>query len=174
MFAHPDKNVERLGIEPGMKVADLGTGSGHYALAAARLIGVHGRVYAVDVVKDMLSRLKKEAEQSHLHNIDVVWGNAEKLGGTTLRDASVDRVIMSNVLFQLEDRAQIGGEVRRILKPGGLALIIDWTGSFGMMGPHPDRVVADVAAKAIFEKAGLAYEREFSAGDHHYGLVFKR
>lgn len=174
MFADPQKNVERLGIEPGMKVADIGTGSGHYAIAAARLTGVHGSVYAIDVVKDMLARLSKEAERSHLHNINVVWGNVEKVGGTTLREATVDRVIISNLLFQLEDKAHIADEIKRILKPGGLVLVIDWTGSFGMMGPHPDHVVTATQAKALFEKSNLHFEREFSAGEHHYGLVFRR
>ena len=48
-FANPQKNILQMGLSEGMKVGDLGSGSGHYALSVARIVGEHGRVYAVDV-----------------------------------------------------------------------------------------------------------------------------
>ncbi len=48
-FSDPQKNLERIGIPQGITVVDLGAGSGHYAIGAARLVGKEGRVYAVDV-----------------------------------------------------------------------------------------------------------------------------
>lgn len=174
MFADPEKNIERFGLEPGHTVADIGTGSGYYAIAAGKAVGPKGHVYAVDIIKDMLLKLKKEAEQSHLRNISVVWGNAERVGGTTLKDSFIDRAVVSNILFQLDSRDQIAQEVKRILKPGGKVLVVDWTDSFGMLGPSPESVVTAKAARDLFEKGGLTFEREFNAGSHHYGLVFKK
>lgn len=173
-FAHPETNTAQFSIDPGMKVADFGAGSGHYTLALARQVGDRGRVYAIDVVKDLLTRLKREGERAHLHNIDIIWGDIEKSGGTTLAPALVDRVVISNVLFQTEDKVGVAHEALRILKEGGRAFIIDWSDSFGGLGPHFSHVIAELDAKKIFKEAGFIFERSFSAGSHHYGLVFRK
>jgi len=71
----------------GMKVADVGAGSGFYSLEAARKVGSSGRVYAIDVQKNLLERLRSQAISEGLGNVEVVWGNAEKIGGTKVREA---------------------------------------------------------------------------------------
>ena len=98
-FSDPSKNVAKLVLTDGMKVADFGCGSGHYSFAAARRVGSRGRVYAIDVQKDLLDKLKVQASHERLTNIDIVWGNFDEVGGTNLADAIVDAVIISNVLF---------------------------------------------------------------------------
>jgi len=49
MFSDPKKNIEQMQLEHGMKIADLGSGSGFYSLEAARVVGDGGKVYAIDV-----------------------------------------------------------------------------------------------------------------------------
>jgi precorrin-6B methylase 2 len=75
-----------LGVDLGMKVVDLGAGSGFYTIEAAKLVRSGGRVYAVDVQQDLLAKLKNSAALAGLRNIEVVWGNIEKIGGTKLRE----------------------------------------------------------------------------------------
>src|SRR3989344_1115259 len=98
MFSDPASNLAKLGLVDGQKVVDLGAGSGFYSIEAAKKVGSSGRVYAVDVQKDLLERLRSVATTNGVRNIEVVWGNAEKIGGTKLREALSDRVIASNVL----------------------------------------------------------------------------
>lgn len=173
MFSDPKKNLDQFGLNPGTFVADLGSGAGHYTLAAAKAVGGEGRVYAVDVLKDMLQKIKDEAHKIHLSNIETLWGNIEKLGGTRLADGSVDAVLVCNTLFQLEHKNDFPLEVKRILRPAGRVLLIDWKESFRGMGPHTDHVVSESSAKAMFEKAGFTFERSIPAGAHHYGLIFR-
>ncbi len=125
-FADPKSNVLQLGLREGMKVADLGAGSGHYAIAAAGAVGIDGRVYAVDVQEDVLKHALDAAHRMGLRNIELVWGNLENRGGTKLRDQSMDAVILSNVLFQIEHPQAVVEEIRRILKPAGACW--SWTG----------------------------------------------
>ncbi len=174
MFSDPQKNLEQFKLAPGRFVADLGSGAGFYAIPAAKMVGALGRVYAVDVLKDMLQKIKNQAESAQIHNIETLWGNVEKLGGTRLADASVDSVLICNSLFQLEDKTTFVLEVKRILKPAGRVLLVDWKESFGGMGPQPAHVVPESVARELFEKAGFVFERDISAGAHHYGLVLKR
>ena len=128
MFSDPQKNVALLGVDLGMRVVDLGAGSGFYSIEAAKKVGPSGRVYAIDVQQEMLSKLKNTAALAGLRNIEVVWGNIEKIGGTKLREGIADRAILSNTLFQIApgDRDNLALEVKRLVKPGGKFMVIDW------------------------------------------------
>lgn len=173
MFSNPQNNINMLGIDIGMKVADLGSGSGFYTIESAKIVGIRGRVYSIDVQQDLLDKIKNNAGLLGLHNVEIVWGNVEKIGGTKLREAVIDRAILSNTLFQIEekDRDNLVLEIKRILKPGGKILIIDWDNDSKL---GPEIKVKQDKAQAIFEKAGFIVERRFDAGDHHYGLILKR
>lgn len=172
-FADPIVNVHAIGIEPGMKVADFGAGSGAYALAAARVVGRSGKIYAVDVQKDLLTRIKHNATGEKMDWLEIVWGDFETYGGSHVKDASVDAVIISNVLFQLEHVHSALLEAKRILKKNGRLVIIDWSDSFGGMGPESTRVVSKQQALAYAKKAEFELLREFAAGAHHYGIILK-
>jgi ubiquinone/menaquinone biosynthesis C-methylase UbiE len=174
MFADPQKNIDQFGLMPGSHIADLGAGTGYYAVAAARAVGEKGRVYAVDVQNDLLEKLRKETQKLGLSNVEIVWGDAETLGGTKLAEMTLDGVIASNILFQIEDKKTFFEEIKRILKPGGRLYIIDWQESFGGMGPAAEAVVTKSAAREMAEGAHFVFERELRAGDHHYGLTFKK
>lgn len=171
MFSDPAVNLAKLGLNEGMKVVDLGAGSGFYTIEAAKRVGGSGRVYAVDVQKDLMERLRGVGVSQGLRNIEVIWGNVEKIGGTKLREALADRVIASNILFQIEKPDDFALEVKRILKPGGKVLIVDWSEASAL---SPKVIFPAMKAQALFEKAGFKLDQSFNAGDHHYGLVLVR
>lgn len=175
MFSDPEKNIEQFDLGKGNYVADFGTGSGHYAFAAAEAVGSSGRVYAIDVQKDLLEKLKNEARNvRHLGNLEIVWGDLDNLGGTRLRENSLDAVIASNVFFQLQKKENACLEIKRILKPGGRVLLIDWSSSFGGLGPQSNDVLSEEAAEKLFEKNGFKIDRTIDAGAQHYGIIFRK
>lgn len=155
-----------------MKVGDFGAGTGHYARAAAAIVGPSGKVYAIDVQEDILKHLKLNTHAHHQSTIETVWGDIEKAGGTHLRDASLDAVLLANVLFQVEDHDALLAEVKRTLKPGGKLMVVDWAGSYGGIGPAEDQVVTEHNAEAFFINGGFHKVKSFRAGPHHYGIVF--
>ncbi len=176
-FTSPADNAALIGLHDGMVVADLGAGTGHYCFALSEMMardGVKGTIYAVDVQKALLERLRLEAERRKLGNIQTLWGDFDTPGGSKLGDHICDAVILSNVLFQSEHRENLMKEVTRILKPGGQVLMIDWTDSHSGMGPHPDQVVTKQAGREMAEKVGLSVTKEFDAGSHHWGLLLKK
>lgn len=171
-FSNPLKNLEVLNIKEGSVVADFGAGVGHYVLPLADMVGEDGHVYAVDIQKDLLSRIKNESEIKGFKNLDTVWGDLEKEGGSKLKSSSLDYLIASNILFQLEHKAFFVKECSRVLKSGGKLLLLDWTDSFGGLGPKSDMIINEENAKKIFENEGFSLSKTFDAGAHHYGLVF--
>lgn len=161
-----------MALRDGMKVGDFGTGSGHYARAAAACVGPRGRVYAVDVQEDLLKHLKLNTHEHHLHTIETVWGDIEKPGGTHLRDLSLDAVILANTFFQVENRSALLKEIRRVLKAEGTLLVVDWAGSYGGIGPSPKHVVPEQEMETFFINGGFRKVKSFHAGPHHYAAVF--
>ncbi|MHB8709986.1 MAG: class I SAM-dependent methyltransferase [Minisyncoccota bacterium] len=171
-FSNPQENVLQLGLHEGMKVGDFGAGSGHYARAAAAVVGTGGKVYAIDVQEEVLKHLKLNTHERHQGIIETVWGDIEKPGGTHLRDATLDAVILANTLFQVENRFACLTEIKRVLKSGGKLMVIDWAGGYGGMGPSPDKIVPEHEAEAFFISGGFHKVKSLRAGPHHYGVIF--
>ena len=172
-FLDTQHNIQQFDLGEGMSVADLGSGSGFYAVESARAVGSEGRVYAIDVQKDLLERIKTSANAERLFNIEVIWGDIEKIGGTKLAGASIDAIIISNTLFQIENKDDFLSEIKRILRPKGKVLVVDWTDSFGGLGPHQGSVFTQGQTEELFKKNGFNVEKEISAGDHHYGIILR-
>lgn len=173
-FAHPTRNTRALQIQPGMRIADFGAGSGFYVFAIAEELANSGAVYAVDVQKELLRRISRTAQKEGLKNVHVLVADLEKQKSTKLADGTLDLVLMSNILFQLNDKRAALEEARRILKSSGALAVIDWSESFGGMGPQPKAVFSKDAAQKLLSESGFTLSRTFDAGAHHYGLILKK
>lgn len=172
MFSNPDTIISQAGITPGAVVLDVGAGIGAYSFACAKRIGTNGRVYALEVQKDLLVRLSNDAQKMHLNNIEVLWGDVERPNGTKLAKHSVDVVILANILFQLRDKESALKEITRILKPGGKVVVVDWSSSFGGLGPKQEDVITASQAEMLFVKNNFHRNGTLTAGSHHYGIIF--
>ncbi|MCE9541372.1 methyltransferase domain-containing protein [Candidatus Kaiserbacteria bacterium] len=173
-FAHPATNAAAFGVSRGMVVADFGAGSGAYVLEIAKILHGEGHVYAIDIQQDLLKRIRNDAHKRGYTNVEIVWGDLEKPGASKIADAHADLVLISNLLFQLDEKEPPFFEAYRILKPGGRLVVIDWSESFGGLGPVKKAVVKKETARAIAEASGFGFVHEFAAGAHHYGLVFAK
>lgn len=173
-FSDPQKIIKQFGLYEGMSVADFGAGAGAYTIASAREVGAEGRVYAVEVQKDFLLNIKKMASDAGLSNVEVLWGDIERNGKTKIKDHACDAVIVANVLFQVEDIEGTLSEIKRILKPEGRVLVVDWKDSFGGMGPQIDSLFPYDKARKYFEENEFSFLKNIDAGDHHYGFIAKK
>lgn len=173
MFSNPQNVLGQVHVDPGMITADFGCGLGYYTLVLSDLVGPSGKVFGYDIQKDLLGRLKTEITQKGIENIELIWADLDEPNSTKLKENTLDRVIMTNILFQVEDKKALIREAKRVLKKSGKVVVVDWMDSFGGLGPHKADVVKKEIAKRIFEEEGFVLEREINAGEHHYGLVFK-
>lgn len=174
MFSDPAHTIAQFDLQSGSRVADLGAGVGTLAVIIARAVGDAGKVYAVEVQKNLLDRLNNHAKEMRAHNVEAVWGDIERVKGTHLKDHAVDAVVVSNALFQVADKDGLTAETKRILKPGGRVLVVDWKESFRGMGPHIEQVITEPEARRLFEKAGFTFVKKIDAGAHHYGMIFRK
>lgn len=173
-FLHPSLAVRAAGVHEGLVVADFSGGAGHFARAAARAVGLEGVVWVVDLNRELLPRIKNLSVAEGWGNVEVMQGDVSREGGSFLPPESFDFIIAANLLFSLENKAAAVREMRRVLKPRGKVLLIDWQESFGGLGPHPGHVVAAAEAKALAAAAGFELVHDIPAGHYHWGFVARK
>jgi len=114
--------------KPGAVVADIGAGDGRYSFAAAEHVGEAGKVYATEIDKDKLQKLREEIKKRDLHNVAAVEsGEAE----TNLPASCCDAIFLRRVYHHLTKPFEFDASILRSLKPGGKLAIIDFP-------PHPE------------------------------------
>ncbi len=171
-FLAPEHIIRSFDLKPGDHVADFGVGHGHFVIALSRAVGGDGKVYAIDIQKSALDIVENRAKLEHLWNIETIRGDVEMPRGSKLKDRFVDFVLAANILFQIEERAALFAEARRILVQNGRFAVIEWDETPSSLGPPIASRIKKEAIKQLAASAGFAFDRECSAGSHHYGLLF--
>jgi ubiquinone/menaquinone biosynthesis C-methylase UbiE len=121
LFEHPEKLVQPY-VKDGQVAADLGCGSGYYALTLAELVGPTGKVYAVDLDEKAVRALGKKAEKNGYNNMEVHAVSAADI--SFIKNRSVDFVLANGLLCSMAaNRQSAVNEIKRILKPTGKAYI---------------------------------------------------
>ena len=124
--------------------------------------------------KELVEKIGNTARSKGLANIDPLWCDIEEPEGAKIVTGTLDAAILVNTFFQFDKKEAAAVEIARTLKAGGKLFVIDWSESFGGLGPQPGNVVTESETRAIFESNGFIFERNFDAGDHHYGLAFRK
>ncbi|MGX1899749.1 class I SAM-dependent methyltransferase [Thermolongibacillus altinsuensis] len=140
----PEKMVREFGIQKEDMVADLGAGNGFFTLPMALYAK---KVFAVDIEPKMLELLKERASEQGIENIELIESDLDHI---RLEDDSVDKALAAFVLHEVPNLERTLTEIKRILKPNGTLLIIEWEAVESEMGPPiHERIASDVlAAKA--------------------------
>ena len=108
--------LREAGVLPGMTVLDFGCGPGGFALAASKLVGPNGLVFALDRNPLAASMVQKAAERQDLHNLRTIL--ADEPSGVP--PGTVDFALLYDVLHALSDPGRILKGLRRALKPAGI------------------------------------------------------
>lgn len=168
-FLNPEKVLKELKLKKDITAVDFGSGSGGWVILLAGILE-DGKVYAIDILEEPLSALKSKAETERILNIKTIQSDVEKENGSTLSESSCDLILMTNLLFQVEDKEKVFEEAKRILKKRGKILVVDWLKN-SPLGPKQGKISAD-EIKKIAQKLGFKLKKEFEAGNYHYGLIF--
>jgi arsenite methyltransferase len=115
--------IETLGVKPGMKAADLGSGSGLFTRPIAKAAAPGGVVYAIDINDALLTIVDRSAKEQKIDNIRTVLGSADdpKL------PEPVDVILICDTLHHIENRPQYLKGLAKYLRPGGRVAIIDFS-----------------------------------------------
>lgn len=167
-FLEPQKILGKLSLKESFTAADFGCGSGGWVMPLAKKLK-QGKVYAIDILEEPLSALKSKLRVEGLFNVETIKSNVEKT--SKLRTGSCDFVLMSNLLFEADDKESMLREAERTLKTGGQILIVDWKIDAPLGPPHK---VSPNEVKKIAQKINLKIEKEFEAGIYHWGIILAK
>lgn len=173
-FLSPAKIVDAFDLPRGSIAADFGAGSGFYTLPLARTVGPEGKVYAFDVQKHTVDLIQSSARLAHLLQVEAMHANLELPRGSHLKDSAVDFVLVASILHQADDKSAVLGEAARVLKPGRAMAMIEWDDTKSFAGPPMALRISRAKGRELAESNGFILDREFAAGGHHYGLLFKK
>ncbi len=158
--------AELLALEPGMHVADVGAGNGEFGVALAERVGERGHVYIQEIDEGELGKIRKRVSRSGLSYVSVVEGRVDD---TMLPDQCCDAVLLRYVYHHVTEREAMLESLRRVVRPGGLVLVIE-RGESGGHGIPSDEIVADWTAHGF-----RVVERRVGWGGHedHSAVLFR-
>ncbi|MBA7685481.1 2-methoxy-6-polyprenyl-1,4-benzoquinol methylase [subsurface metagenome] len=140
-FFQPRKKVlAEVNIESGFNILDYGCGPGSYAVAAAKLVGETGMVYALDIHPLAVKQVRKTAASKGLANIETILSDC----ATGLPDESIDVVLFYDTLHKLNEPDKVLAELHRVLKPDGIL-------SFSDHHLKENEMISRITGKGLFQ-----------------------
>src|SRR5215469_5253947 len=163
---HVNRVMDILGIAPGKSVADIGAGSGWFAVRAARRVGSSGTVYAVDINPEAIRYIDSRVHRESLVNVKTILSKPDD---PLLPKETVDAVLLLKTYHEVADPIALLEHLRPALRPGARLGIIDRNGN-GTDHGVGQKIVVEEAARAGYR---LVQTYEFVKDDGmDYFLVF--
>jgi ubiquinone/menaquinone biosynthesis C-methylase UbiE len=168
-YQKPQEVITALDIKEGEVMADLGAGSGYFAFRLAEAVGKTGRVYAVDVNPDMVRHLNRRVRDMKVGNVVTILCAPDD---PLLADASVDRFFICDTWHHIEGHAKYLALLKRMLKPGGQVVMVDFKKTKTPVGPPMElRIDRDDLVREM-ETNGFQLAAEHTFLEYQYFLVF--
>ena len=168
-YQKPHEVMMALSLKPGETVADIGSGSGYFTLRIAAHVGDTGRVFAVDIDPAMIRFLNRRIRDAGVRNVQTILAEpADPL----LPDASVDRFVIVDTWHHIEKPLDYLALMRRMLKPGGQVVMIDFQKRELPLGPPMAMKIAREDLVRQMEANGFHLVKEHTFLPYQYFLVF--
>lgn len=165
----PAEVIAALKLKAGETIADIGAGSGFFAFRFAPHVGNAGRVYAVDTSADMVLHMNRRIRDLGLNNVITVLSAPDD---PLLQDTSVDRFFICNTWHHIPDRPKYLALMRKMLRPGGQIIIVDYRKEELPVGPPPEMKLSREEVLREMEVGGFKLVDDHKFLPYQYFLVF--
>ncbi|HYJ15166.1 MAG TPA: class I SAM-dependent methyltransferase [Candidatus Limnocylindria bacterium] len=168
-YQKPHEVLKALNIKPGETIADIGAGTGYFTFPLAHHVGDKGKVYAVDVSADMIRHINRRIRETKSANVVSILAD---LDDPLLPDRSVDRFFICDVWHHVENQTKYLTLMKKMLKPGGEIVMIDFHKKELPFGPPLQMKIAREDLIKQMETNGFRLSKEHKFLPHQYFLVF--
>jgi ubiquinone/menaquinone biosynthesis C-methylase UbiE len=168
-YQKPHEVIMALDIKEGETIADIGAGSGYFSFRLAHHVGDAGRVYAVDINPDMIIYMNRRIRDMRLKNIVTILAAPDD---PLLMDASIDRFFICDTWHHIENQVQYLARMKKMLKPGGQVIMIEFHKKELPVGPPVEMKIAREDLMRQMETNGFKLAKEFTFLPYQYFLVF--
>jgi ubiquinone/menaquinone biosynthesis C-methylase UbiE len=167
-YQKPHEVITALDLKPGEVIADIGSGSGYFTLRLAAHVGDTGRVYGVDIDPEMVRHLNRRVRDAGLHNVHVLLADPDD----PLLPEPVDRFLIVDTWHHIENQAKYLALMRKLLKPGGQVIMIDFQKKELPLGPPLAMKIAREDLIQQMATNGFHVVKEHTFLPYQYFLVF--
>lgn len=168
-WQRPKEVIEKLGITPGSRVADLGAGGGYFTWHLAEAVGPDGTVYAVDINETALGIIKKEMTARGATNVVPIYAAP----GDPKLPEPVDLVFSCDTYHHMKDRVAYFRSLARFLRPNGRVAILDFH-PHGFLSGFLGHGTVKTVVQWEMESAGYRLMADFDAIDSQHFQIFSR
>lgn len=147
--------MDRLGIMPGVRVADIGAGAGYYTVRLARRLGPSATIYAEDVSRDYQRDLAARLAREGVTGVTLVLGAPND---PKLPPASVDVALLSHVYHEIDNPYEFLYRLHAALAPGARVAVIDNDKPTAEHGTPPVLLRCEMAALGYRESDVVSLE----------------
>lgn len=174
-FLDAGKVLRYIGINEGDRFLDLGSGNGYFSIAASKIVGKDGTVYAFDVDEESIAQLKSEMAERKIANIEAsVVDITKKL---PLEDESISWAFMSNVMHGLVENDEADStlkEIARVTEHNGRLAVVEFKKQDSPMGPPLSIRLSPEDVEALARGYGFSGEKAQEVGPYHYAIVLRK
>jgi len=168
-YQKPHEVMTALDLQPGEVIADIGSGSGYFTLRLAAHVGDGGRVYGVDIDPEMVRHLNRRVRDASLRNVRVLLADPDD----PLLPEPVDRFLIVDTWHHIGDQAKYLALMRKMLKPGGQVVMIDFQKKELSWGPPLAMKIARENLIQQMEANGFQLVKEHTFLPYQHFLVFE-
>jgi len=168
-YQKPHEVIHALNLKSGEVIADIGAGSGYFTFHLARHVGDKGKVYAVDVSPDMILHINRRIRELKASNVITLLADPDD---PLLPDRSVNRFFFSDSWHHIENQSKYLSLMKRMLKPGGEIVMIDFHKKELPVGPPMQMKIAREDLIKQLDGNGYRLTKEHTFLPYQYFLVF--
>jgi ubiquinone/menaquinone biosynthesis C-methylase UbiE len=165
----PDEVIAALNLKAGETLVDIGAGSGFFSFRFSPKVGDSGRVFAVDVNPDMILYMNRVIGDKKLKNVTTVLSASDN---PLLPSVPINRFFICNTWHHIQSRPQYLALMKKMLKPGGQIVILDYKKEQLPVGPPPEMKMDRKEVISEMEAGGFKLAKEHSFLPYQYFLVF--
>ena len=173
-FLNAERVLQETGLKSGDKFLDVGCGDGYFSIAAAKIVGNKGKVYAIDSYEKSIAALKEPIHRGNIRNIEAIVADVTKK--MPLPKSFIDVCLMANVVHGFLANGEIPSvmtEIARVMKAGSTLAVVEFQKVAGPPGPPISIRMTPEELEDLISGYGFAKNKVAEVGPFHYAAMFR-
>jgi len=173
-YLNAERVLQETGLKSGDKFLDVGCGEGYFSIAASKIVGNKGKVYALDSYEKSIAVLKEQIHRDNIRNIEAIVADVTRK--MPLPDATIDVCLMANVVHGFLANGEIPSvmaETARVMKAGSTLAVVEFQKIAGPPGPPISIRMTPEELDGLISGYGFEKNKVVEVGPFHYAAMFR-
>jgi ubiquinone/menaquinone biosynthesis C-methylase UbiE len=173
-FLDAERVLRETGLKKGDSFLDVGCGEGHFSIAASKIVGNKGKVYALDSYEKSIAVLKEQIHRQQIANIEAIVADVTRK--MPLPDAIIDVCLMANVMHGFLANGEVPRvmiETARVMKMGSTLAVVEFQKIDGPPGPLISIRMTPEELEILISGYGFKKDKVVEVGPIHYAAMFR-